>query len=221
MANYCFACMESIEDEPIKVWVKSDFCHSSYWGDNKDEKSYGTLEPDGVHGYLFLHSKCDASDQSSAFGEGFEYCSTCGVLFNEDDLNMPDYEITDEIHCPDCQSAEGSFLTIKDFPLNPDGKIDAHVFSDSDVSDAVALKAGFEFDKSYSIIDTQSLSVGFDNSSLNFGWIATMSDGRNHNIQDMITLLNWKVEEISQTKNLIVGFYQTGHFSVGYTIYTK
>lgn len=53
------------------------------------------------------------------------------------------------------------------------------------------------------------------------GWIATMSDSC-HNSEKMLEEANEKLEAAkSMKKDVIIGFAQTGNFSVGYTIYVK
>ena len=223
-SRYCFNCMKPIgRGKPVQVYVSADFCHSSYWN-NEDKKIYGKLTEDGEHGWLYLHKACSADPDSYAtsFGEGYENCDSCGVTFNSDDLNMPNYEITGDINCPDCCSIEGSVLKPSAFPISTDEKIGTHVFSDYDNLDAIASKAGYTTiePRADEKINSSGLT-GLGNDNLHCGWIATMGDSST-SVEDMIELLNQKVALIGERNpDFVVGFAQTGHFSVGYSIYEK
>jgi len=64
-------------------------------------------------------------------------------------------------------------------------------------------------------------SCGLQNNTLHSGWIATMSDGK-HKQKDQIETLRKKLQICKDRgKEVIVGFCQTGHFSIGYSIYVK
>ena len=101
--KYCFDCMEPIKGKNyVTVRVREEFCHSSYW-QTEHGKQYGKLEDDGKFGILYIHKKCDASeDYSTVLGEGYEYCEGCNTEFNSDDLSMAIYEKSDEILCAVC-----------------------------------------------------------------------------------------------------------------------
>jgi len=193
--------------KPIEVFVNSDFCHSSYWEVGKDKKEYGYLSKDKETGWLYLHRKCaaDTDHELTYFGDDYEYCDGCGVTFSHEDMNMRDYEKTDEVHCPRCQSIEGSVLSSDDFPLSPTATIKAHVFQNYDALDALALKAGYS---------------DHGNDPRYCGWIPMMGDS-SHSVEGSIQSLNDDVEAAKETYDIIVGFCQTGNFSVGWTIYTK
>lgn len=222
----CFNCMEPIGREtPIQVFVLANFCHSSYWTPNEEGYVYGKLNEDREDGYLYLHKKCaaDSEQYRTYFGDEYEYCDKCGVTFSSDDMNMRDYDETGDVHCPRCQSIEGSVLKPKDFPL-PYAKITAHVFSDYDALDEMAKKAGYtateplDDEKVFHL--ELGLRTGWQNDNLHCGWIATMGDS-SVSTEDQLTLLNRKVEVIAKGYDFIVGFAQTGNFSVGYSIYVR
>jgi len=65
--------------------------------------------------------------------------------------------------------------------------------------------------------------TGMDNRSLHSGWIATIDDGVQVQALQQVQQLNEKIQLCKQQKgeDIIVGFCQTGHFSIGYTIYVK
>ena len=115
------------------------------------------------------------------------------------------------------------FLRISEFPLAVDQRINVKVWQDYDALDTLATKRGYQPIEPHNDEDVvlDGLRVGAQNWSLHSGWIATMGDSY-HVVQDMITLLNGKVEKVRNNGNrLIVGFCQTGNFSVGYSIYVK
>jgi len=63
--------------------------------------------------------------------------------------------------------------------------------------------------------------VGLQNFKLHCGWIATIDD---YNVKSMeqVRLLNTKIGICkSKGEQIIIGFCQTGKFSIGYTIYVK
>ena len=100
--------------------------------------------------------------------------------------------------------------------------IKCRVFTNYDHLDALAAKRGYiavecgNDDK----IRTRS-AVGLQNSSLHAGWIATMDDST-VKVQNQVELLKDKISEcLKQKEAIIIGFCQTGHFSVGYSIYVK
>jgi len=85
----------------IAVRVRKDFCHPSYW--ENDKKQYGELEDNGEYGHLFIHKKEDETDSyGNAFGEGYLYCGGCDTIFNSDEESMEVYEKSDEILCAHC-----------------------------------------------------------------------------------------------------------------------
>ena len=65
--------------------------------------------------------------------------------------------------------------------------------------------------------------TGMGNTHLHCGWIATVDDGIRVQHKQQVQQLNEKMQFCKQQKgeDIIVGFCQTGHFSVGYTIYRK
>lgn len=70
-------------------------------------------------------------------------------------------------------------------------------------------------------IETEG-AVGMQNTHLHSGWIATVNDGCRLSIDSQVKLLNKKIVQCkAQDEDIIVGFCQTGKFSVGYTIYVK
>ena len=121
-----------------------------------------------------------------------------------------------------------NFLMQKNFPLNPNRQIQVRVFSKYsgkgyDYLDDMARKRGYlsiepGVDE---IINFPGVAVGMGNAPLHSGWIATIGD-ESHNVEGMINLLNKKIEVlVTRKQKFIVGFCQTGHFSVGYSIYIK
>lgn len=80
------------------------------------------------------------------------------------------------------------------------------VFRDYDALDKMALDCGY-------------ISKGNDNAFS--GWVPTMGDST-HSTEGALRELNEKIED-AQTKGLsvIVGFCQTGNFSIGYSLYIK
>lgn len=65
--------------------------------------------------------------------------------------------------------------------------------------------------------------TGVQNTDLHSGWIATVDDGFKVQAKAQVELLNEKIQLCQQQngEDIIVGFCQTGKFSVGYTIYVK
>ncbi len=113
-----------------------------------------------------------------------------------------------------------NFIPQKDFPIGPPIKI--KIFQDYDKLDNSAVKVSYVPTESHEdiTIDTNGC-VGMQNSRLHSGWIATMGDS-SHSPEDQIELLNEKVKRcIESNEKVKVGFCQTGHFSIGYTIYKK
>ena len=117
-----------------------------------------------------------------------------------------------------------SFITdvVKDFPIKVKifSKYDSK--NNYDKLDSLAQKRGY-----YPIeialdekVDISGL-IGMQNFSLHSGWVATIDD---YNIKAMhqIKALNQKIELCkSKGEQILIGFCQTGKFSIGYTIYTK
>jgi hypothetical protein len=115
------------------------------------------------------------------------------------------------------------FLEMSKFPLAVDQRISVKVWQDYDALDQLMARMGYESIEPFQDerIDGNGLRVGMQNRSLHSGWIATMGDSY-HVVGDMIRLLNRKVRRVKDRGvGLLVGFCQTGHFSVGYTIYVK
>lgn len=116
-----------------------------------------------------------------------------------------------------------NFITekIESFPIN------VKVFSrygeeDYDTLDNLAEEQGYLAinDESDEKVE-HNLLVGMQNSKLHCGWIATFDD---YNVKAMhqIALLNTKIGICkSKGEDIIIGFCQTGKFSIGYTIYVK
>jgi hypothetical protein len=100
--------------------------------------------------------------------------------------------------------------------------INAKVFENYDRLDQLAKNRGY-FPVEQSTDDkfeTIGL-VGLQNSSLHSGWVATADD---YNIKalDQCQTLKAKITECLRRKEvIIIGFCQTGWFSVGYSIYRK
>jgi hypothetical protein len=100
------------------------------------------------------------------------------------------------------------------------------VFEDYDKLDALAKKRGYHsvdqgMDKNIHDLDVPVGLVGLQNNCLHSGWVATMDD---HDVKakDQITLLNLKMAKCRELgEKIIVGFCQTGNFSIGYSIYVK
>jgi len=117
-----------------------------------------------------------------------------------------------------------NFITdeVKTFPIN------VNVFSkysenNYDTLDNLAEQKGYYPIESESDekIETSGL-IGMQNSKLHCGWIATIGDPNRINCMHQIELLNKKIVECkSKGEEILIGFCQTGKFSVGYTIYVK
>jgi len=115
------------------------------------------------------------------------------------------------------------FLNVSEFPLPLNKSINVLVWQDYDALDHLFERMGYKSVEPYNDehIDQDGLRVGMQNRCLHSGWIATMGDN-DHVVQEMITLLNLKVERVKERgEELLVGFSRTGHFSVGYSIYVK
>jgi hypothetical protein len=102
---YCFNCTEPItsQEDIVKVYVRRDFCHSSYW-ENDNKKIYGEIK-DETFGYLYIH-KAEAEESENNYGtpmgEDYEWCNGCGVIFSDRDLSTKIYEASGELLCPVC-----------------------------------------------------------------------------------------------------------------------
>ena len=113
-----------------------------------------------------------------------------------------------------------NFLTKQDVPIKT--PIQVKVFQDYDKLDIQANKKGYtaiepDIDQK---VYTEG-SVGLQQANLHCGWIAIISDSR-HKAEDQISLLNKKIGQcIELEEKIIIGFCQTGHFSIGYSIYVK
>lgn len=110
------------------------------------------------------------------------------------------------------------FLTPKDkFP-----PITCRVFQDYDKLDAIAEARGYkavepEFDEKYEA----KVGSGSGNGSLHCGWIATVGD-TNISVNAQVDLLKAKIARCVELKeNVIIGFCQTGNFSISYSIYVR
>lgn len=114
------------------------------------------------------------------------------------------------------------FLKKSDFPIPIDGPIRVKVYQDYDKLDALAAKRDY---RAIECRDDEHISapgnVGAQNGNLHCGWIATMGDSE-HQVDKMIECLNDKVKTcLERGEKIIVGFNQTGWFSIGYSIYVK
>jgi len=102
---------------------------------------------------------------------------------------------------------EDTFLT-EPITVNADTKIKQRVWLDYDLLDSFAKKFGYRTPEP-------------DNNPDYCGWVATLGD-KYHNPTEMLReamqKFNWAK---NKHKNAIMGFCQTGHFSVGYTIYVR
>lgn len=111
-----------------------------------------------------------------------------------------------------------NFLTSKDtFP-----PVQCHVFENADQTDRLAAKRGyFPVERGNdSRIETIGF-VGLQNTTLHSGWVCTM-DSETVKAEDMLKTLRAKIIECEKQKEaIIIGFYQTGWFSVGYSLYVK
>ena len=114
-----------------------------------------------------------------------------------------------------------NFLYKSDFPLPVDKPIEAKIYQDYDKLDALAAKRGYQATEPMNDekVSTPS-NVGAQNWNLHCGWIATMGDN-GHRADKQIECLNDKVKRCQGEGNILVGFCQTGWFSVGYSIYVK
>ncbi len=114
-----------------------------------------------------------------------------------------------------------NFLTKQDIPIKP--PIQVRIFRDYNKLDRLANKRGYlQVEPSLdSKPDLNIYPVGLQQSSLHSGWIATWGDN-SHNPGKQIELLNEKIQTCIENKeNVIIGFCQTGNFSIGYSIYVK
>ncbi len=119
-------------------------------------------------------------------------------------------------------SGTKQYLKVEDFPL-PIGQIEVKVWQNYDALDLLANEHGYKSIEPIhdEKVEESGLWVGEQNGNLHSGWIGTLWE-RGHIVQDMITLLNRKVQRIKDTgAGLLVGFCQTGEDSVSYTIYVK
>jgi hypothetical protein len=96
------------------------------------------------------------------------------------------------------------------------------IHGDYDALDAMAKKRGYnsvECSNDDRIVERGE--VGFQNGNLHCGWIATWSETGTKAL-DQLELLKEKLIECEKRKEVvIVGFCQTGNFSIGYSIYRK
>jgi hypothetical protein len=100
--------------------------------------------------------------------------------------------------------------------------INCHVFQDYDRLDALAAKRGYicpEIAQDDRIADR--IGSGLQNSTLHSGWVATMGDSH-VSVESQLETLKDKIKEcLKRNEDIIIGFCQTGHFSIGYSIYRK
>ena len=101
--------------------------------------------------------------------------------------------------------------------------VKCRVFTNYDQLDALAAKRGYESVECGNDDRIGSGSgVGLQNGSLHSGWIASIGDGERVNVLKQVELLKAKISEcLSRKEAIIIGFCQTGHFSVGYSLYVK
>jgi len=113
-----------------------------------------------------------------------------------------------------------NFILQKEFPIEPPIKV--KIFQDYDKLDRMAEKTGYQSIEPNEDVKIESIGhVGMQNSNLHCGWVATLGDS-SHNPENQIKTLNEKVKMcIKNGERVKVGFCQTGHFSVGYSIYRK
>lgn len=111
-----------------------------------------------------------------------------------------------------------AFITSKDaFP-----PITCHVFDNYDKLDKLAVIRGYHAVEcgNDDRIGTVG-AVGMQNSNLHSGWVATMGDST-VSVDAQLQLLRDKIKECeTRGETVIIGFAQTGNFSVGYSIYIK
>jgi hypothetical protein len=111
-----------------------------------------------------------------------------------------------------------NFLTPNDsFP-----PILCKVFSDYDRLDLLAEKRGYSSVEQSNDVRIETIGlVGLQNTSLHSGWVAIVDD-YNIKAQDQVETLKAKISKCLELKEkIIIGFCQTGNFSVGYSIYRK
>ena len=97
-----------------------------------------------------------------------------------------------------------------------------HVFDDADQTDALAVKRGYYPVEQHNDDQFQTVGFnGFQNSHLHSGWVATMDDSTIKALDQCETLKAKIIECQKRNETVIIGFYRTGHFSVGYSIYVK
>lgn len=95
-----------------------------------------------------------------------------------------------------------------------------------DTLDDLAKNQGYEAvesetDEEFRSCSQENRLVGLQNSKLHSGWIATMND-YDVKAEQQIGLLKEKVKCCkAKGEDIIVGFCQTGQFSIGYSIYVK
>jgi hypothetical protein len=111
------------------------------------------------------------------------------------------------------------YLSEKDLPVAIPVRV--KVFGVCKEADRMALKMGFHaIEPCNDARINPPCNAGFQNFSLHSGWIATMGD-RTVSTEAQIGLLNQKIQKVLQRDRVIVGFYRTGNFSVGYSLYVK
>jgi len=111
----------------------------------------------------------------------------------------------DESKIEDKYKFESVFLT-EPFEVDENTRITQKIFTDYDELDALAKTHGY---------------IDKGNTSEYCGWIATMGD----EFHNPISMLREAMQKLRDTQkkhgDAIMGFCQTGNFSIGYTVYTK
>jgi len=115
----------------------------------------------------------------------------------------------EEASVEDKYKFEAVFLT-EPLEVTEKTKITQKVFTDYDELDALAKAHGYDSPTPEQNVNSQKC-----------GWIATMGDST-HSPQGMLKEAMQKLRDVkAQGEDVVMGFCQTGNFSVGYTIYTK
>jgi hypothetical protein len=100
--------------------------------------------------------------------------------------------------------------------------INCHVFEDYDHLDSLAEKRGYYPTEQTNDDRFETIGlVGLQNGLLHSGWVATADDCTTK-AEDQLKTLKAKIAEcLKRKETIIIGFCQTGWFSVGYSIYRK
>jgi hypothetical protein len=100
--------------------------------------------------------------------------------------------------------------------------INCKVFENYDHLDLLANKRGFFAVERYDDTEIETIGlVGYDNTKLHSGWVATMDDNRIKALDQLKTLKAKISKCLEQNEDIIIGFCQTGLFSIGYSIYRR